>query len=127
MIRVREDEMIDDRPTPPAGPCARTIAAAFGVMALIAFLAVPVVKTELRLREDPVTKMVTRTTFPRQTTMFLPRVLASNERHGPQRTVRVRTTQWLVTLAIVGFLGLLDYGLFCRLLRRRRPGQIPPS
>ena len=121
--------MIEESPAPPTGSCARIVASLFGMVFLIALLAVPVVTTESRLREDPVTKIVTRTTLPRKTTMFLPRLLASETR-GPHRTVHVRTTQWVATVGIVAFLGLLDYGLFCRLLRcsrPARPAQIPPS
>jgi hypothetical protein len=122
--------MAEERPSLSSGPCARTVIALFGTLFLIVLLAVPVVTTESRLREDPLTKIVTRTTYPRNATWFLPRVLASGGRNGPGQAVRVRTTQWVATLAIVGFLGLLDYGLFCRLLRRRRPVrpvQTPPS
>jgi hypothetical protein len=122
--------MPEDASFPGGRACPRTVLTIFGLLFLIALLAVPVVTTESRLREDPVTKIVTRTTFPRNTTMFLPRALTSGGRNDAAGAVRVRAAQWAATLGIVAFLGLLDYGLFCRLLRRRRPGrpdQIPPS
>jgi len=113
-----------DEGTPPRGPCAKIVAAVFGTLFLIAFLAVPVTTTTSRVRQDPGSNMVTRTTYPRKATMFLPQVLSAGVRQDGNRTVRIRSTQWVVTMAIVFVLGLFDYGVFCRLLRRpRRPDE----
>jgi len=54
--------------------------------------------------------------------MFLPRYLAVQGRAGDNGGVRIRSTQWLGTMAIVLVLGVFDYVVICRLLwRRRRP------
>jgi hypothetical protein len=116
----------EDENTPPRRPCAKIVAAVFGTLFLIAFLAVPVTTTTSRVRQDPGSNMVTRTTYPRKATMFLPRVLSARARRGEDREVHVRTTQWVATMAIIAVLGLFDYGVFCRLLRRpRRPDDEP--
>jgi len=52
--------------------------------------------------------------------MFLPRYLAAKGRPGDAGDVRVRSTQWVGTMAIVLVLGVFDYVVICRLLRRRR-------
>jgi hypothetical protein len=109
---------------PAAGPCARIVAAVFGTMFLVALLAVPVTTSTSRVRQDPSSNIVTRTTYPRKATMFLPQFLSAGAHRDDDRTVRVRSTQWVVTMAIVLGLGFFDYGVFCRLLRRpRRPDE----
>jgi hypothetical protein len=114
----------DDRPR--RGPCAKIVAGVFGTLFLIALLAVPVTTTTSRVRQDPGSNMVTRTTYPRKGTMFLPQVLSAGARRDGSGTVRVRSTQWIATMAIVFVLGWFDYGVFCRLLRRpRRPDEEP--
>jgi hypothetical protein len=111
-----------DESRPPRTPCARIVAAIFGVLFLIALLAVPVTTSTSRVRQDPSSNIVTRTTYPRKAMMFLPQVLSAGAHRAEGRTVRVRSTQWVATMAIVAVLGLFDYGVFCRLLRRpRRP------
>ncbi len=46
--------------------------------------------------------------------------MKSQPREG--QTVRVRSFQWSAFMIIVAVLGLFDYAVFCRLLRRtRRP------
>ena len=102
--------------------CARIIVAIFGSLFLIALLSVPVVTTASRLRQDPNSNIVIRTTYPRKTTMFLPQYLSTRAHPREGRTVRVRSTQWVATMAIIVILGLFDYVVFCRMLRRgRRP------
>jgi hypothetical protein len=120
---ARDDEV---ERKPAAGSCAKIVAAAFGTMFLVALLAVPVTTSTSRVRQDPGSNMVTRTTYPRKATMFLPQVLSARARRGEDREVHVRTTQWVATMAIIAVLGLFDYGVFCRLLRRpRRPDDEP--
>jgi hypothetical protein len=60
--------------------------------------------------------------------MFLPRYLAVKGRPGDAGDVRVRSTQWVGTMAIVLVLGVFDYVVICRLLwRRRRPKAADPG
>jgi hypothetical protein len=118
---ARDDEV---ERKPAAGLCAKIVAAVFGTMFLIALLAVPVTTSTSRVRQDPSSNIVTRTTYPRKATMFLPQVFSARARQGEDRAVRVRSTQWVATMVIIVVLGLVDYGVFCRLLRRpRRPDQ----
>jgi len=57
--------------------------------------------------------------------MFLPRYLSAGARLGEGQGVDLRSEQWLGTMAIVVVLGVFDYLVFCRLLRRprRRAGE----
>jgi hypothetical protein len=104
------------------GPCARIVAAVFGTMLLVAFLAVPVTTTTSRTRQDQGSNIVTRTTYPRKATVFLPQYLTARARPRQGGTVELRATQWTATMGIIVVLGLFDYFVFCRVLRRaRRP------
>lgn len=101
-------------------PCARIVAAVFGTIFLIALLAVPVTTSTSRLRQDPGSNMVTRTTYPRKATMFLPMYLSKKARPDKSGAVELRAVQWAGTMGIVAILGLFDYVIFCRVLRRPR-------
>jgi hypothetical protein len=96
--------------------------AIFTSIFLIALLSAPVTTTTSKLRQDPDSNIVIRTTYPRNSTMFLPRYLSMRAHPREGRTVRTRSTQWIATMAIVLILGIFDDALFCRMLRRRRPG-----
>lgn len=54
--------------------------------------------------------------------MFLPSYLAARSHSKNAAAVKVRSAQWIGTMAIVAVLGLFDYAVFCRLLRKRRTG-----
>jgi hypothetical protein len=110
-----------DQKQPARGPCAKVVAAVFGTLFLIALLAVPVTTTTSRLRQDQGSNIVTRTTYPRKATVFLPQYLSMRARPRQGRTVEIRAAQWTATMGIVAVLGLFDYFVFCRVLRRRRP------
>lgn len=96
--------------------CTRIALAAFGGLFLIAFLAVPVTTSETVVRQDPGSPLVFRTTYPKNATMFLPSYLAAKGR----AQVRVRSAQWLGTMAIIIVLGVFDSLVLCRVWRRRR-------
>jgi hypothetical protein len=114
--------MNDDAGRHRPGPCARIVVAVFGAMFLIALLAVPVTTMTSRVRQDLGSNIVTRTTYPRKTTMFLPQYLSVRARPQAGRTVELRSALWTATLGIIAVLGLFDYVVFCRVLRRaRRP------
>lgn len=99
------------------GPCAKIVLAVFGGFFLIALLAVPVTTTESSLREDAGSRLIFRTTYPRNSTMFLPSCLAAKA--GPKGgEVRVRSAQWLGTMAIILVLGVFDHLVLCRMWRR---------
>lgn len=113
---------------PPRSPCARIVAAVFGTMLLVAILAVPVTTTTARVRQDQGSSLVTRTTYPRKATMFLPRYLSARARPRPGRTVKLRAIQWTATMGVIAVLGLFDYFVLCRVLRRtRRAGGGPEA
>jgi hypothetical protein len=94
--------------------------ALFGSMFLIAFLSVPVTITTASLRSDPKSLVVFRTTHPRKAHLFLPQYLSQRAHPREGTTVRARTPQWVGFMTIVVFLGLFDYGIFCRLILRPR-------
>ncbi len=52
--------------------------------------------------------------------MSLFRVLSLRSHPKAGTAVRVRSTQWIATMAIVLALGLFDYAVLCRLLRLGR-------
>ena len=52
--------------------------------------------------------------------MFLPSYLSAKARTAETGDIRLRSAQWVGTLAIVAVLGVFDYFVFCRLLRRKR-------
>ncbi len=105
---------------PSPGPCAKLFGAVFGSLFLIALLSVPVTTRTSALRQDPGSKVVFKTTYPRNSTMFLPHYLSARTRSADDGGVHVRSAQWIGTTAIVAILGVFDYFVFCRLLRRRR-------
>lgn len=51
--------------------------------------------------------------------MFLPSYLAAKARAG-KGEVRVRSAQWVGTMAVVAVLGVFDSFALCRILRRSR-------
>ncbi len=103
-------------------PCAKFVLGLFGSLFLMAFLFVPCTTTTSSLRTDPYSQVVIRTTHPRNSTIFLPQYLSMRSHPREGRTVRARSSQWAAFMIIVAVLGLFDYAIFCRLLRRtRRP------
>jgi hypothetical protein len=107
-------------------PCGKLVLAFFGVLFLIALLSVPVTTRTSRLRQDPASLVIFKTTYPRNARMFLPRYLAVAA--DPKRTpeVRLRAAEWLGTMVIIAALGLFDFAVVCRLLRK--PGRpVPPA
>ncbi len=112
------------------GPCAKAVLAVFGAFFLIALFSVPVTTTTSRTRQDEGSILGVRTTYPRETSMFLPRYLSTKAHPPAGTTVRLRPTPWVATMAIVVFLGFVDYVLFCRLLcwgRRRAQDSEPDA
>ena len=101
-------------------PCTRFVLALFGSLFLIAFLFVPVTTTTSSLRTDPHSQVVIRTTHPRKSHLFLPQYLSLRAHPRGGMTVRARSVQWVGFMVIVVFLGLFDYGIFCRLILRPR-------
>jgi hypothetical protein len=104
-----------------SGPCAKAVLALFGSLFLIALLAVPVTTRTAQLRQDPSSSLVFKTTFPRKATMFLPSYLAAKDHSKDGAAVKVRSAQWIGTMAVIAFLGIFDYVVLCRLWKRRRP------
>jgi hypothetical protein len=112
------------------GPCAKAVLAVFGSFFLIALLSVPVTTTTSRIRQDEGSILGIRTTYPRETAMFLPQYLSMRARPPAGTTVRLRPTPWVAAMAIVLVLGLVDYVFFCRLLcwgRRREQDPEPDA
>jgi hypothetical protein len=104
------------------GPCAKIVAGFFGAVFLITLLSVPVTVRTTQVRQEKSSNLVFRTTYPRNANMFLPQYLGAKADPARSRDVRLRSAQWIGTMAIVAVLGLFDYAVFCRLLRKRRTG-----
>lgn len=117
---------------PSSGPCAKLVLAVFGSLFLISLLSVPVTTRTSALRQDPGSKVVFKTTYPRKSRMFLPRYLSAKAHASESAAPGLRSTQWFATLAIIAALGAFDYVLICLVLRPRRrsrggdaPGECP--
>jgi hypothetical protein len=106
----------------PSGPCPRIVLGFFGTLFAITLLSVPVTTRTSQVRQDKSSNLVVRTTCPRNTNMFLPRYLAFKAHPERSQAVQLRPAQWIGTMAIIAVLGVFDYIVFCRLLRRRRTG-----
>jgi hypothetical protein len=113
-------------PGPSAGPCTKFFGAVFGSLFLISILSVPVTTRTSELRQDPGSNIVFKMTYPRDSTMFLPRYLSFRARSAGSREVHVRSAQWIGTMVIIAVLGVFDYFVFCRLLRRKRRASSDP-
>lgn len=104
------------------GSCAKFVLGLFGYLFLMAFFFIPCTTTTSSLRTDPYSRVVMRTTHPRNSYIFLPQYLSMKSHPREGRTVRARSFQWAAFMIIVAVLGVFDYAIFCRLLRRtRRP------
>jgi hypothetical protein len=103
------------------GPCAKIVAAVFGSLFLIALLFVPVTTSVSRTRQAPGSNLIVRTSYPRKATVFLPVYMTMGSEARRARAVKIRETQWVVTMAIMLVLGVFDYFVVCRLLWRPRP------
>jgi hypothetical protein len=97
---------------PRLGPCTKFVIALFGGLFLLALFFVPCTTTT--------SKVVIRTTHPRNSHIFLPQYLSLRAHPKEGRTVRARSFQWSAFMIIIVILGLFDYAVFCRLLRRTR-------
>lgn len=106
-----------------SGLCPRAVLAVFGGLFLMALLSVPVTTSTSQLRQDPGSNVVFKTTYPRNSRMFLPSYLAKRGRSTEKSEIHLRSTQWTVTMALVVILGIFDYGVFCGLFRRSRRGK----
>ncbi len=102
------------------GPCAKIVAAVFGSLFLIVLLFVPVTTSVSKTRRDQGSDLVIRTSYPKKGTLFLTDYLSMDGEERRARGVRLRSTEWFAPMAIVLVLGVFDYFVFCRLLRKRR-------
>jgi hypothetical protein len=100
--------------------CTKFVVALFGFFFLLALFFVPVTTTTSSLRTDPNSLVVIRTTYPRNSTIFLPQYLSMKTHPREGRTVHVRFVHWLAYMALIAVMGIFDYAVFCRLLKRRR-------
>src|SRR5512136_650928 len=99
-------------------PCGKLVLAFFGVLFLIALLSVPVTTRTSRLRQAPASLVIFKTTYPQNARMFLPKYLSVKADRTKGGEVRLRVAEWLGTMAIIAALGLFDFAVVCRLLRK---------
>jgi hypothetical protein len=100
--------------------CDRFVLALFGSLFLLALLFVPCTVTSSSDRSDPGSHIVIRTTHPQSVHIFLATYLSMRTHPQQGRAVRARSSQWVATMVIVAVLGVFDYVVFCRFLRRKR-------
>jgi hypothetical protein len=118
-----DERTSSERGSGPGRPCAKLILAVFGSLFLITLLSVPVTTTSSKTRQEPGSLLVIRTTYPRKGRMFLPAYLAAKARAGERGRPVLRAAQWIVPMAVMLILGVVDYFIVCRLLwRPRREG-----
>lgn len=117
----------EEREKAPGRPCARIVLGLFGGLFLIALLSVPVTTRTARLRQDPASLLILKTTYPRNERLFLPAYLSRRANPEKGREVKLQAAQWLGTMGIVAVLGLADFFIICRLLRRPRRSVPPPG
>jgi hypothetical protein len=103
--------------------CAKFVSALFGSLFLLALFFVPCTTTTSSLRTDPNSLVVIKTTYPQNSTIFLPQYLSMKAHPREGRTVHVRSFQWSAYMALIAVMGIFDYAVFCRLLRRKRRPQ----
>jgi hypothetical protein len=103
---------------PRPGRCARFVLGVFGPLFLAALFFVPCTTTTSSFRTDPHSQVVIRTTHPRNSYILLPQYVSMKAHPEEGRTVRARSLQWSAFMIIIAVLGLFDYAVFCRLLRR---------
>ena len=111
--------MSDGSPAAAKSPCARIVLAVFGLLFLIALLSVPVTTSEVGFRQDKGSLLIFRSTYPKNSTMFLPAYLAAKA-HAKGGEIRLRSAQWFGTMAIVLILGVFDNLVLCRIWQRSR-------
>jgi hypothetical protein len=99
----------------------------FGTLFLIAFLFVPCASSRTSIRLDPYSRVYIRTTIPVRSYVFLPQYLALKARPHEGARVTALSFQWIASMVVIAFLGLMDYLVFCRFLvgsrRRSRSGR----
>jgi hypothetical protein len=102
----------------PSGRCSKVVLGFFGALFLITLLSVPVTTRTSQIRQDKSSNLVVRTTYPKNSRMFLFTYLSAKGRSDGKAAVHLRSTLWIATVAIVAILGIVDYLVVCRLLRR---------
>jgi hypothetical protein len=109
--------------------CARAVIGFFGTLFLIALLFVPCASSRTSIRLDPYSHVYIRTTVPVHSYVFLPQYLARKARPRGNEGITARPFQWFASMAVIAFLGLMDYLVFCRRLAggRRRFRSGPPG
>ncbi len=117
--------MSAELPGIPPRPWAKAMLAVFGGLFLIALLSVPVTTRTSTFRRDPGSNVIIKTTYPRKERMFLPRYLSVRAKGPGAEAVRLRSAQWLTTLAVIAFLGIFDYIFVGRVLLRSRRAPTP--
>jgi len=106
-------------------PCRKRVLRIFGALLLLAALFVPYRAIHLSYKRNFGTNLIWRTTTKQSGYMFLPRFLKATAVKVPakdrdQSVYSLNKKMLLAEIAIILFLGALDYFLFCALLRRTR-------
>jgi hypothetical protein len=109
--------------------CGKRILAGFGLLLAAAILAVPYREADVVVtQEGRRATFATRTTTVNEGYMFLPRFLKrrgdwSSPLTRAERHTALRTGLYTAEIGVVIILGIGDYLIFCRWLRRRRGGR----
>lgn len=104
--------------------CAKNIVLIFGILFLLAVLIVPYNSSHVSFELDSRSKDILKVTKNQSGYIFLPTYLILRARMNSDDETRdfyhLNTVLFAAEIVLILFLGLLDYFLFCRFLRKRR-------
>jgi hypothetical protein len=105
-------------------PCAKIIFKLFGILLLLALLIIPYKSTHVSFELNPDSKLIIRKTQHQRGYMFLFHYLKLRARIDSdiehKDSYYLNTFQLTLEIAIILFLGVLDYFLFCLFLKKRK-------
>ncbi len=104
--------------------CTKNIVLIFGILFLLAVLFVPFNSSHVSFELDSRSKDVLKVTQKKSGCIFLPTYLKHRARMDSDEETRdfyhLKSALLAAEIGLILFLGLLDYFLFCRFLRKRR-------
>lgn len=104
--------------------CAKNIVLIFGILFLLAVLIVPYNSSHVSFELDSRSKDILKVTKNQSGYIFLATYLILRARMNSDDETRdfyhLNTVLFAAEIVLILFLGLLDYFLFCRFLRKRR-------
>jgi hypothetical protein len=105
--------------------CPKKILLVFAGLLALAFLFVPYHLRSVTYKKDAYSRMTIRTTFHESGFMFLPQYLMESRKKYPgpgsgEKYYALNKNLLIMEIAVIFFLGGLDYCVFCLFLRKRK-------